>query len=178
MSPLQTTDASLALFHSGNKLVAALRARAYQASSTLTTELKSKTTSGTSQVGGEPQDRVPLIVLAFDEAYTLTDQEAGQEAGWSNFSELIHVLRPLHCLPVFSLFLSTTGRISQFRSAAARHEDVSGQVIHGQLALIPPFTDLGFDTLIKPISLEENWDLEKVTTDSHIAHLGRPLYVL
>ena len=118
---------------------------------------------------------MPLVILAFDEAHTLTDREGDREVAWSNFSELRHVLRALHRFPLFSLFLSTTGKISQFTSA--KDEDVSRRVIRGQLALIQPFTDLGFDTLAKPVSLEEDWDLENVTTDSHIAHLGRPLYI-
>ena len=175
-SPLSINDAtdySFAPFHSCNKLVTALRARIFQASPTpIAAKLKSKTPS---KSGGEPEDRTPLVILAFDEAHTLTDREGGREEAWSNFSELRHVLRALHRFPLFSLFLSTTGKISQFTSA--KDEDVSRRVILGQLALIQPFTDLGFDTLAKPVSVDEDGDLESVTTDSHIAHLGRPLYV-
>ena len=127
-------------------------------------------------VGSKPEDGFPLVILAFDEAHTLTDREGDREDAWSNFSELRHVLRALHRFPLFSFFLSTTGKISQFTSA--KDEDVSRRVILGQLALIQPFTDLGFDTFAEPLSLEVDWYLENVTTDWHIAHLGRPLYVL
>ena len=179
-SPLpvkDATDYSFAPFHSCNKLVTALRARKYQQTPTLpAAKLKSKKTSEFGKVGSGPEDRIPLVILAFDEAHTLTDREGDREMAWSNFSELRHVLRALHRFPLFSLFLSTTGKISQF--ASAKDEDVSRRVIRGQLALIQPFTDLGFDTLAKPVSLEDDWELENVTTDSHIAHLGRPLCVL
>jgi photosystem II stability/assembly factor-like uncharacterized protein len=37
------------------------------------------------------------------------------------------------------------------------------------------FTDLGFDTLAKKVFLGDDWDLERVTADSHIVYLGRPL---
>ena len=178
-SPLpinNATNYSFAPSHLCNKLVTALRARKHQQTPTLSAAtLKSTTASGVGKAGSESEDIMPLVILAFDEAHTLTDREGNREAAWSNFSELRHVLRALHRFPLFSLFLSTTGKISQFTSA--KDEDVSRRVILGQLALIQPFTDLGFDTLAKPISLEEDWDLESVTTDSHIAHLGRPLYV-
>ena len=177
---MRTTDAAknvLAPLNTLNKLLTALRARerASQTSPLLrATKLRSSTKSGTGQAGGEREDKVPLVILAFDEAHTLTDREGQREGVWSNFSELRHVLRGLHYLPLFSLFLSTTGKISQFTSA--KDEDISKRVINGTLTLIQPFTDLGFDTLATPVSLDGSWDLEKVTTDSHMAHLGRPLY--
>ena len=171
------TDYSFAPFHACNKLVTALRARKYQQSPTLpAATLKSKKASAVSTAGSEPEDGYPLVILAFDEAHTLTDREGDREDAWSNFNELRYVLRALHRFPLFSLFLSTTGKISQFTSA--EDEDVSRRVTRGQLALIQPFTDLGFDTFANSVSLEDYWYLENVTTGSHIAHLGRPLYVL
>jgi hypothetical protein len=162
------------------KLLTALRARdrANKASPLLRATMpKRSKKSGAGQVGAEPQDKVPLVILAFDEAHTLTDREAEREGVlWSNFSELSHVLRGLHYHPLFSLFLSTTGKISQFTSA--KDEDSSKRVINSTLTLIQPFTDLGFDTLATPVSLDGSWNLEKVTTDSHMAHLGRPLHAL
>jgi hypothetical protein len=101
----------------------------------------------------------------------LTNRE---ETQWSNFSELRHVLRALYRFPVFLLFLSTTRKISLFTST---DEDASRRVLLRELALIQPFTDLGFDTLAKKVSLHNNWDLERVTADSHIVYLGRPLSV-
>jgi len=88
--------------------------------------------------------------------------------------KLRHVLRGLHRFSLFSLFLSTTGKISQFTSAP--DEDVSKRILAGELFLIQPFTDLGFDTLAEKISVAD-LNLAAFIGDSHIVHIGRPLYV-
>jgi len=56
------------------------------------------------------------------------------------------------------------GKISQFTSP---DEDTSKKIIIGDLILIQPFADLGFDTLAKQVALYGGWDLERVTADSH-----------
>jgi hypothetical protein len=123
----------------------------------------------------EPHHSVPLVVLAFDEAHTTTQrrQAAGEE--WSIFNELRHALWRLHSLPLFSLFLSTTGKISQFTSAI--EEDLSKRVVEGTLVVIEPYTDLGFDPLACIIAPDGSWDLERLTEDSQTCSQGRPLYV-
>jgi hypothetical protein len=118
----------------------------------------------------------PLIILAFDEAHTLTERKNTHSTQWSHFSELRHALRTLHRFSCFSLFMSTTGKISQFTSAPT--EDFSLRILSGELFLIQPFTDVGFDTLARKISLNERCDLEELASNSHIVHLGRPLYVV
>jgi hypothetical protein len=112
---------------------------------------------------------MPVLILAFDEAHILTSI---QEHNWSNFSVLRHVLCSLTNFPIFSLFLSTTGKITQFTSRAG---DYSERIINGSKKLIQPFTDLGFDVLAQKVSLDGRWKLEDVTKDSHIVTLGRPL---
>jgi hypothetical protein len=124
---------------------------------------------------GRTKEDGPLIILAFDEAHTLAERRTTEFTQWSSFSELQHALRALHRFSLFSLFMSTTGEISQFTSA--RTEDVSSRILTGKLALIQPFTDLGFDTLARNISLSQAPDLQKLMTNDHIAHLGRPLCV-
>jgi len=57
-------------------------------------------------------------------------------------------------------------------------EDFSLRILSGELFLIQPFTDVGVDTLARKISLDEGWDLEELASNSHMVHLGRPLYVL
>jgi len=69
-----------------------------------------------------------------------------------------------------------TGKISQFTSAPT--EDFSLRILSGELFMIQPFTDVGFDTLARKISLDEHWDLEELAGNSHMVHLGHPLYVL
>ncbi|KAF8323573.1 hypothetical protein F5887DRAFT_1208074 [Amanita rubescens] len=119
------------------------------------------------------EDDYPLVILAFDEAHTLTNRNETGYATWSNLSVLRHVFRALDHFPLFALFLSTTGKISQFISPG---DDTSKRIILGELTLIQPFTDLGFDTLAKQVALDGNWDLERVTADSHIVYMGRPLF--
>lgn len=71
--------------------------------------------------------------------------------------------------------MSTTGKISQFTPTPK--EDPSRRINSGDLTLIQPFRALGFDTLASVVSLQVPSDLETFTSDSHMAHLGRPLYV-
>ena len=126
------------------------------------------------RVSGKPSDKYPLIILAFDEAHTLTNREETDNDSntWSNFSVLRHVLRALCHFPLFTLFLSTTGKISRFTSPV---QDTSKRIVKHDLALIKPFTDLGFDTLAKQVNLGGGWDLERVTADAHMVYMGRPL---
>jgi hypothetical protein len=126
--------------------------------------------------GGKKPRPVPLVILGLDEAHSLTRRQSSSGVEWSVFFEFRHTLRALQNLPVFSIFLSTTGKISQF--ASANWNDLSARVINGELILIQPFTDLGFDTLAVVISLDGTWKLEALAHDSHIAYLGRPLCVL
>jgi len=136
----------------------------------LTESLKArKEPSSLSQVSRE----TPLIILAVDEAHTLTSREQ-ENRNWSDLSALTAVLCDLSHFPLFTLFLSTRGttRMSQFTSPFG---DTSNRIIVGGFSLIEPFTDLGFDTLATKVSLDDHWNLERVTADSHIVHLGRPL---
>jgi hypothetical protein len=124
------------------------------------------------RVSGKRSDKYPLIILAFDEAHTLINREETDNTTWSNFSVLRHVLRALCHLPLFALFLSTMGKISQFTSPV---QDTSKRIANQDLTLIKPFTDLGFDMLAKQVDLGGRWNLELVTADAHIVYMGRPL---
>jgi hypothetical protein len=121
----------------------------------------------------KPHD-IPLVILAADEAHTLTEIRHSAKGSWSIFNELRHALRGLHNHSLFSLFLSTTDKISQFTSML---EDLSARVILGVLIIIQPFTDLGFDPLARIISPDGTWNLEQLTGDEYICRLGRPLCV-
>jgi hypothetical protein len=124
---------------------------------------------------GAVADEGPRILLSFDEAHTITHEKTAQGAQmlWSNFTELRHVLRGLHHSSVFSLVMSTTGKISLFTPAPG--DDYSQRVYLRELVLIQPFTLVGFDALAKRVSLKHNLSLEDVTRDSHIVRLGRPM---
>ena len=105
----------------------------------------------------------PVVILAFDEAHTLTTRYLVPSGEWSVFDELQDALRMIHNLPLFSLFLF----LSTTRPTSSIGEDPSAQ----------PFTDLGFDSFCTIIDLNGKWDLEKLTGDEYISRLGRPLFV-
>jgi len=112
----------------------------------------------------------PVIILAFDEAHVLIDQEwKDLPLMWSALSELRRSLRFLNEHPLFSVFLSTTGKIAQITPTKQ----------NGSLApsLIPiiPFSDLGFDHLAQKIAVDGSCSLEDVASDAHMVTLGRPL---
>jgi hypothetical protein len=115
----------------------------------------------------------PLIILEFDEAHTMTERTSTE---WSNLSEFRHALWSLKELSLFSLFLSTTGKINQF--VPSPEMDYSRRIIPRLLRLFQPLTDLGFDQLAKKITLDGDLTLDDITSDDYIAHLGRPMYVL
>jgi hypothetical protein len=94
---------------------------------------------------------------------------------WSNFGQFRLAMRSLNNCSLFSLFLSTTGKINEFTSS--RDRDFSGRVVAGILFLIAPYTDLGFDQLARKIAYDGSFTIEDITSDDHIAHYGRPMYV-
>jgi len=122
-------------------------------------------------------DKKPLVLLEFDEAYTMTKLQHTETFNWSNFHVVQRVLRTMKESLVFSVFLSTTGKISEF--VPSKQKDPSNRINAGELKLIQPYTDLGFDQFAKRISKisSENQTLKYITSDEHIAHYGRPMYV-
>jgi hypothetical protein len=130
----------------------------------------------------KPAEEEPYVILEFDEAHTLTLRQGAAPLDWSNFSELRRALRSLYHSSLFTLFLSTTGKITLFVSSKDR--DLSTRIMEGELHLIEPFTNLGFDQLAIKIKEEnseeavlgeEKWTLNRVVTDNHICHYGRPM---
>ncbi|EDR02266.1 uncharacterized protein LACBIDRAFT_295447 [Laccaria bicolor S238N-H82] len=124
---------------------------------------------------GENADEVPLIILAFDEAHTIAERKGSEnEEQWSVIYQVRQLLRSFRTLSVFSLFLSTTGKISEFTPAA--EYDLSKRIIKGDLIPGQPLTDLGFDPFAHKISLNGDWNLECLTSPGHICSMGRPLF--
>ncbi|KAJ6572595.1 hypothetical protein B0H10DRAFT_2237501 [Mycena sp. CBHHK59/15] len=77
----------------------------------------------------------PVFILCFDEAQPLTE---GIQGKWNRFSELCRVLRHLRDLPIFSLFLSTTGKFHNF--SPAYEVEASHRIRHFQFSLFSPIT--------------------------------------
>ncbi|EDR09448.1 uncharacterized protein LACBIDRAFT_326238 [Laccaria bicolor S238N-H82] len=124
---------------------------------------------------GKREKEAPVLILAFDKAHIIAEWKKSSDGEqWSVFHQVQQLLRSFRHLPIFSLFLSTTGKISQFTSAA--EEDPSKRIINGDLVPGQPLTDLGFDPFAHKISLNGDWDLKKLTHDEHICSMGRPLF--
>ncbi|PCH44720.1 hypothetical protein WOLCODRAFT_105540 [Wolfiporia cocos MD-104 SS10] len=121
--------------------------------------------------------RSPQVVIVFDESHTLTEVEQHSKTddmGRTNFSQLRRILRGLNQAPLFSLFLSTLGDIMQF--SPSRDQDKSGRIVLGELELIPPFTEVGFDHFAIKFDVNASTDLSDVAEDEYICRLGRPLF--
>ena len=113
-------------------------------------------------------------MLVFDEAHILAEcKTVGDELRWSNLGLLQRALRTMNAWSLFSFFLSTTGGIAQFVSS--KDENKSKIVSIGDVNLIPPFTDLGFDNLVMPMPVDMN--IRYITQEKFMARFGRPLFV-
>ena len=110
-------------------------------------------------------DPEPSVILAFDEARTLSTS-SNQE--WSHFSELRRALHALIDEPLFSLFLTTTGNV-----VPSSRKDLSGRVQGRQLFSNSPFAEVGFDHF----AFKDKFNLRAVAGDEHLSHFGRPLCV-
>lgn len=114
----------------------------------------------------------PFVILCFDEAHSLTTIE---QDGWSRFEELRRALRIIVELPVFSLFLSTKGKLEQF--APLPKKTGSNRIASGNLAMYAPIVATPLDVLADrfPIYSKKPWTLMRAASTYHMAHLGRPL---
>ncbi|KAH9991142.1 hypothetical protein BJV77DRAFT_1068477 [Russula vinacea] len=97
--------------------------------------------------------RRPLVILAFDEAHSLTDNPSNTV--WKFFWELRRVLRQIHDLAIF-------------RSFSRRREDSSSRPLD-------PISEISFDDLAY-LALNNTVTLDRVVQTDWISHLGRPLF--
>ena len=116
--------------------------------------------------------RRPLVILAFDEAHSLTDNPSNTV--WKFFWELRRVLRQIHDLAIFSLFLSTAGRFHLFSPDI--HSDPLNRVRDSSSRPLDPISEISFDDLAY-LALNNTVTLDRVVQTDWISHLGRPLYV-
>jgi hypothetical protein len=113
------------------------------------------------------------VFIAFDEAHSLAEHW-NQTTGLSNYIELRRALHVFSASSLFTFFLSTTGKISQFTPPRAR--DPSSRINQGVFTPPRPFIELGFDQLMWNRKVLERYKtLEQVTSSECIAHMGRPL---
>ncbi|KAL5520903.1 hypothetical protein ACEPAF_2906 [Sanghuangporus sanghuang] len=87
------------------------------------------------------------VVVAFDEAHVLTERVFNNptvvEGVWSLFITLRDAIRALYPTSVYVIFLSTTGKLSQFNPH--RSADPSILVKNEGYEPVPPFTTLRYD---------------------------------
>lgn len=126
----------------------------------------------------DPDDtctEIPNVILCFDEAHELT--MAPKHARWTRFAELRRVLRDIINLPIYTLFLSTVGKLEQF--APLPETDPSARVALRQLSVHSPIVATPLDVLSRPIPEPSTsvapWTLKQVASTDHMSHLGRPL---
>ncbi|KAG6825553.1 hypothetical protein H0H92_003306 [Tricholoma furcatifolium] len=118
----------------------------------------------------------PTVFLAFDECHTLMELRMSKD-DQDEYHSMYEVLRNLLSDiegELFTFFLSTTGKASQL--TPPRHYDPSSRVSKQGLILIPPFTDLGFDQLMKDSKLSRASKIENVSTLEFMAKFGRPMF--
>jgi hypothetical protein len=118
----------------------------------------------------------PVLFLAFDEAHTLSEpfHDKESDSDWTAFASLKRSLRATRTFPIWSLFLSTTGKTDQF--APPPRLDMSGRIIRGELHNVTPYSALGFDQLAT--KGHENMTLDNVVAILFRLAMGRPLYVI
>ncbi|KAH9052552.1 hypothetical protein EDB87DRAFT_1692195 [Lactarius vividus] len=110
---------------------------------------------------------------SFDEAHLLTTPF--DENDRSNFVELRRALQTFSTAPLFTFFLSTTGKVSQFTPPCGY--DNSNHMNDGRLKIPHPFIYLGFDQLMISRKILDTYKtLLDVTSLDCIAHMGRPLW--
>jgi hypothetical protein len=116
------------------------------------------------------------IYIALNKAHPLT-MPFSECSAESNYSQLCQALNHLHELPLFTFFLSTTGKISEFTPSCGF--DVSERLNHRDLNTPTPFIHLGFDQLMGSCKILKKYKtLNNVTTLECITHMGRPMYAM
>ncbi|KAI0301698.1 hypothetical protein B0F90DRAFT_1667815 [Multifurca ochricompacta] len=120
-----------------------------------------------------PEDTHVDIYVMFDEAHSLTNPFSEHDSR-SPFTELRRTLRVFAKKPIWTFFLSTTGKITQF--SQPRSADPSNHIRRGELLTPGPYIYLGFDQLMETRKISKRNTLEDVTLLECVAHMGRPLW--
>ncbi|KAF8523256.1 hypothetical protein BU17DRAFT_85925 [Hysterangium stoloniferum] len=120
------------------------------------------------------KEHAPILCLAFDEGHTLSQAiyETDPSTQWTAFTSLRRALRNIRPFPIWSFFLSTTGRSDQFAPPAYR--DTSNRILRGELVDVKPFSALGFDHMAR--KFDKSLTLKDVTELGFRLSLGRPLW--
>ena len=117
------------------------------------------------------KNKIPDIFIAFDEAHSLMGLKVD---GSDHFLKLCWALRVIERAPCFAFFLSTTGKISDL--APPKDADASMRTNTEDLIPSPPFSDLGFDHLMRDHKIFDKFKtIDDVTSVDCVVRMGRPL---
>ena len=111
------------------------------------------------------------ILLSFDEAHTLTTPLRDTPI-WSPHFSIRSALRSLRNEPIFSVFLSTTGKFSEFVPAA--QHDPSKRLQQVKLRHHEPICGLGYDLMTRDFIVEDK-RLDHYASVEGMSRFGRPL---
>ncbi|KIL64400.1 hypothetical protein M378DRAFT_163135 [Amanita muscaria Koide BX008] len=124
------------------------------------------------------QSKPPLIILAYDEAHGLSfPKNEDKPRAPTAYSQHRRVLRRLRTLPIFALFLSTTGKVHDLTPPP--EFDSSDRLRYLTLRLLAPFSALGFDQMAKAPAFttdDQNLGINDVSKVGFMVRFGRPLW--
>ena len=115
----------------------------------------------------------PSLYLVFDEAHTLT--VAQRDTSKTHYTELRRALQALNDVGILTVFMSTTGAISQL--ASSTRLDPSTRLQHNEFTLMPPWTTFSWDHLWQSSKVGVGRTITNLTAMENVVNFGRPLYV-
>ena len=130
-----------------------------------------KRRAGGTETRGLPAS--PSLYLVFDEAHTLTDVQ--EDTNKTHYTELRRALQALKSVGVLTVFMSTTGAISQL--ASSTRLDPSVRLQRNDFTLMPPWTTFGWDQLWQDCKIKSGDSITDLVRTEKVVKFGRPLYV-
>ena len=116
----------------------------------------------------------PVIILAYDEAHGMSVPKSDEPTDPTVFTQHRRTIRGLRALPIFALFLSTTGKIHDLTPPPKF--DASDRHRKSTLRLLPPFSRLGFDQVVRAHASDVNdFGINDVSKVAFMVRFGRPL---
>jgi hypothetical protein len=121
-----------------------------------------------------------VLVLAFDDIHTLTEESHHERRGgrrtMNSYDILCETIALFHKEPLVAVAVSTDSNIS--RVAMLSDEQFSKQAIQERM-IQPPFTECAFDLCYggKPIFEYGQMNVDEVSTLGFMCKFGRPLCV-
>ncbi len=112
------------------------------------------------------------IFITFDKAHSLTTPFTDEDLQ-TNFTELWRALRELRDYPLWTFFLSTTGKITQF--SQPRGLNTSSRINWGKLITPSLYIYLGLDQLMESRKINMRNTLDDIISMDCVAHMGRPM---